>query len=59
MNTPKECPFCGQEPIGPAYISSKYSMYCPCCEYFGPVGASAELAIEAWNERSEVKDATS
>lgn len=55
-----ECPFCGNEPDPhPCCIGLKtnprYQLYCPCCEYWGPVGHSPQLAIEAWNTRHDNK----
>ncbi len=51
-----ECPFCGNDPDPqPCCIGLKtnprYQIYCPCCEYWGPVGHSPQLAVEAWNTR--------
>lgn len=49
----KPCPFCGGEPDSvPTNCIGHWAIYCPCCEYYGPVGRSSELAKEAWNVRA-------
>jgi Lar family restriction alleviation protein len=49
------CPFCGNPPdpypFGNGY---GYAIECNTCQYDGPWGDTAEMAIKAWNTREGV-----
>jgi len=46
------CPWCHNIPseVPIAYMYG-YGIYCPTCEYFGPMGLTADMAVKSWNTR--------
>lgn len=48
------CPFCGQAVGEPERLGTEHwAIWCPCCEYYGPRGQTAEMARQAWECRPE------
>jgi Lar family restriction alleviation protein len=49
------CPFCGEIPsFVPVASNYGYGIYCPVCEFCGPLGFTKDMAIKSWNVRGGV-----
>ena len=51
-NVLRPCPFCGNYPAQDVEaFNYGFGVYCPTCEFHGPMGATKHLAQLAWNTR--------
>jgi len=54
----KWCPFCGGLSRSRATGPKRWWVECDDCGGIGPIGRSLELAVNAWNRRSDTRRMT-
>ena len=52
----RPCPFCGSEYICIISLVERKYVWCGYCEFSGPSGKSAAIAVSLWNRRPHEQD---